>query len=189
MGRRHIGCMRNLHSVWLATAAMVLAAFAVVPPAGLAARTYVLPAEADDFARRVLAVHNRERARLGIAPLAWDPRLSERARQWAQVLARSDSLEHSGEGGLGENLWMGSAGWYTPEQMIEGFIAERGAFRPGRFPDVSRTGDWSDVGHYTQVIWPETRTVGCALAQNARDEVMVCHYWPAGNVVGERVPG
>lgn len=191
--------MTHLRAAWLSVAAIVLAVLAFTPIAGLSARTYAAArggadpregmADPDDFARRVLAAHNRERARLGLAPLRWDPRLSERAMQWAQVLALHDTLEHSGDWGLGENLWMGSARWYTPEQMIEDFIAERTAFRPGRFPDVSRTGDWSDVGHYTQVIWPETRAVGCALARNARDEVMVCRYWPAGNVLGERVPG
>jgi hypothetical protein len=82
---------------------------------------------------------------------------------------------------------MGWGSRWSPEQMVGSFLSERGAFRPGRFPDVSDTGDWSDVGHYTQVIWPETRDVGCALAEAGRQEVMVCRYWPAGNVDGQRV--
>ena len=66
-------------------------------------------------------------------------------------------------------------------------LACRAAFRPGVFPDVSRTGRWSDVGHYTQIIWPETQEVGCATALNASHEVLVCRYWPAGNVIGYRL--
>ncbi|PKP92679.1 MAG: SCP-like extracellular, partial [Alphaproteobacteria bacterium HGW-Alphaproteobacteria-15] len=39
----------------------------------------------------------------------------------------------------------------------------------------------------TQIIWPETQEVGCATARNHRHEVLVCRYWPAGNVTGRRL--
>ena len=140
------------------------------------------------LAQRLLASHNEERARMGLPPLRWNVRLSQEAGQWASSLARRGAFEHSGErDDAGENLWMGSADWFSPEQMVGAFIAERRAFRPGRFPHVSRTGNWADVGHYTQIIWPETRDVGCALARNRGHDVLVCRYWPAGNVYGERV--
>ena len=71
--------------------------------------------------------------------------------------------------------------------MIGFFVEEKRHFRPGNFPEVSRTGQWSDVGHYTQVIWPGTRELGCAIARTRSDEVLVCRYWPAGNVWGERI--
>jgi uncharacterized protein YkwD len=153
-------------------------------PATTSAGEYAGSAEA--FAQRVLASHNRERARMGLPSLRWSARLSQDAGSWAGSLARRGTLEHS-DGDDGENLWMGSANWYSPEQMVGDFISERSAFRPGRFPNVSRTGDWSDVGHYTQIIWPETQAVGCALARDRGQEVLVCRYWPAGNVEGERV--
>jgi hypothetical protein len=61
-------------------------------------------------------------------------------------------------------------------------------FRAGRFPDVSATGNWADVGHYTQIIWPTTQRVGCSISRSVKDEVLVCRYWPAGNVVNKPVP-
>ena len=70
--------------------------------------------------------------------------------------------------------------------MVEGWIEEKKYFRPGRFPDNSTTGDFADVGHYTQLMWRETGRVGCALAEGAAEEVLVCRYRTAGNVVGER---
>jgi uncharacterized protein YkwD len=147
------------------------------------------PAEDGAFATRVLTMHNGERKNLGIAPLAWSPELAAQARQWAMSLARRRTFEHSSGGsGQGENLWMGMAGYYSPEDMIGGFLAERRWFRPGVFPRVSRTGRWSDVGHYSQIVWPATRQVGCALARGGGDEYLVCRYWPAGNVMGQRVP-
>ena len=161
-------------------------------PALLLLLAMALPAAAaaqDPFAGRVLAMHNGERGNLGIAPLAWSARLAEEARQWAASLARRGAFEHSAGGsGQGENLWMGTAGYYAPEDMIGGFLAERRHFRPGVFPAVSRTGNWSDVGHYSQIVWPGTRQVGCALVRGDGNEYLVCRYWPAGNVMGQQVP-
>jgi hypothetical protein len=80
---------------------------------------------------------------------------------------------------------MGSAGYFSAEDMIGGFVSERDKFRAGTFPRVSRTGNWADVGHYTQLIWPTTREVGCAVAKGQGNDVLVCRYAPAGNVYGE----
>ncbi len=66
-------------------------------------------------------------------------------------------------------------------------MAERDKFRAGTFPQVSRTGNWADVGHYTQLIWPRTQEVGCAVAKGAVNDVLVCRYSPAGNIVGETI--
>ncbi|WP_225206806.1 CAP family protein [Novosphingobium huizhouense] len=139
----------------------------------------------------MLDAHNGERLRLGLRPLAWSETLASAAREWAEQLARIDDLEHSDNSdrsNMGENLWMGTKGDFTPEEMVDGFIDERKDFTPGTFPDVSRTGDWADVGHYTQLIWPDTKQVGCGIAQNRQSEVLVCRYYPAGNVDGEQVP-
>lgn len=151
-----------------------------------------LPARAeapDAFAAQMLAGHNAERSRLGIAPLMWSARLAEEARGWASNLAARGVLQHSGnEGGTGESLWIGTRGAYPPSEMIAAFVGERKHFQPGRFPAVSRTGRWSDVGHYTQLIWPRTREVGCAVVQGRNWDVLVCRYYPAGNIYGQQVP-
>lgn len=157
----------------------LLLAFGTVP-------AYTSP----NFAGSVLAAHNRERMRLGLSGLDWNPRLADGAAQWARKLAVDGRLQHSNldqRSGAGENLWMGTAGHYSTEHMIGSFTEEKALFVPGRFPDVSRSGRWQDVGHYTQMIWPETREVGCAIAQARGFDVMVCRYWPAGNWIGQPV--
>ena len=63
-------------------------------------------------------------------------------------------------------------------------VDERKYYWPGRFPYVSRTGNWSHVAHYTQIIWPAWRRVGCATASNRSNDYLVCRYLPAGNIVG-----
>ena len=137
-----------------------------------------------------LAAHNIAREDVGLAPLQWNPTLARDAEDWAIHLAQRRTFGHAPHDvrkGQGENLWRGSRGRYSPWQMIALFVAEKRDFRPGTFPDVSRTGRWSDVGHYTQIIWPATQEVGCATALNRNDELLVCRYWPAGNVMGTRL--
>ena len=56
--------------------------------------------------------------------------------------------------------------------------------RPGRFPAVSRTGRWSDVGHFTAIVWPTNRRIGCAFGRSPRWDVLVCRYFPSGNFEG-----
>jgi hypothetical protein len=139
---------------------------------------------------RVLAAHNRERSALGLPALQWDPALAADAAPWAARLAKLGTLEHAPDADEddpeGENLWLGTKGAFTPEQMVGLWIEEKAHYRPGPIPSVSRTGDFEDVGHYTQVVWRDTDKVGCALAGGGQDEVLVCRYRTAGNVEGER---
>ena len=140
---------------------------------------------------RLLAAHNRERSAAGIEPLAWDPALAVEAAAWGGELAASGDFEHADfdpddPDPQGENLWAGTRGAFTPEQMVGLWIEEKKLFRAGRFPDNSATGRFEDVGHYTQLMWRETDRVGCALAKGAEEEVLVCRYRTAGNVEGER---
>ncbi len=145
---------------------------------------------AEPFADELLLAHNRERANFGSAPLKWSPQLAREAQDWADHLAREGVMRHATHAqrkGRGENLWMGSAGYFSLTEMMSYFIAEKQHFKPGEFPHVSRTGRWRDVGHYTQIVWHETQDVGCAVARGKRDEILVCRYWPAGNTYGRKV--
>lgn len=138
---------------------------------------------------RILAAHNRARLAVGVEPLAWNPQLVASARRWAQHLSRTGRFEHAAESAdapEGENLWAGTHGSYAPEAMVSAWVREKRYFRPGAFPDNSTTGRVEDVGHYTQVVWRDTRQVGCALATGGEEDVLVCRYSQAGNYIGER---
>lgn len=142
------------------------------------------------FAAELLDSHNAERDRFGAEPLRWSLRLAREAQIWAKRLADEGRLRHASNderGGAGENLWMGTAGLYSADEIVGTFVEEGRYFRPGIFPDISRTGNWRDVGHYSQVVWPETRQLGCAVARNNQDDFLVCRYWPAGNTYGVEI--
>lgn len=135
-----------------------------------------------------LYAHNRERASLGMPDLRWNAKLASDAQGWADTLASRGAFEHSRDRGpTGESLWTGTGGYFSANEMIGHFIDEKRVFRPGRFPDNATNGNWRSVGHYTQIIWRDTREVGCALAHGRGRDVLVCRYWPAGNVRGQFV--
>ncbi|MFQ3615714.1 MAG: CAP family protein [Cyanobacteriota bacterium] len=144
---------------------------------------------AEAFTDTVLSAHNRYRAELNLPPLQWSDALAQNAQGWADVLAARGGrrLEHSQGTGEGENLWMGTAGYFSYDDMVTGWGDEKQYFRPGTFPNVSTTGNWADVGHYTQIIWRDTTHVGCGLATAGGNDILVCRYSPPGNYSGRRV--
>ncbi|MGB5900521.1 MAG: CAP family protein [Geitlerinemataceae cyanobacterium] len=137
----------------------------------------------------ILGAHNQYRAEVDVPPLAWSDALAGDAQEWADYLASlgGDELEHAENTGQGENLWMGTAGFFSYTEMVTSWGEEQQNFIGGTFPDVSATGNWSDVGHYTQMVWRETTQVGCGMATAGGNNILVCRYSPPGNFVGEFV--
>src|SRR5690606_34964303 len=81
-------------------------------------------------------------------------------------------------------------GYRSPAEMIQVMVDERTMYVPGLYPNVSTTGDWYDVGHYTQIVWPWTTHVGCAIESSEFFDYTVCRYTPPGNRDGNPlVPG
>lgn len=165
---------------------LVAAIAAAVAPAANAQ-----PLLASEFPALILKAHNVERAALGLPPLVWDNNLGNAAAAYAQQMAFTGVFQHSDRRTrprTGENLWYGTHGAFSVETMVRSWASEKRFFRPGIFPNVSRTGNWMDVAHYTYMVWPTTRRIGCALASTARMDYLVCRYAPKGNVDGKPVP-
>lgn len=82
----------------------------------------------------------------------------------------------------------GTTNAFTLTQIVDAWGGEAQYFREGSFPDVSTTGSWVDVGHYMQLVWKNTTSVGCAgIAGSDGNYRLVCRYSPPGNVTGQRV--
>jgi len=79
-------------------------------------------------------------------------------------------------------------GTMTPEQLVGMWSAEKRLLAPGSmvFPASSRSGRWEDIAHYTQMVWPTTTRVGCAIFA-ADWDYLVCRYSPPGNIDGKRI--
>ncbi|HTV21284.1 MAG TPA: CAP domain-containing protein [Polyangiaceae bacterium] len=148
--------------------------------------------------------HQRARARPEISPplaaLVWSPTLAKAARRWVTHLAeRCQGLEHERRVRYGQNLAARSSiaedSRFAPASVIDGWLAEAQCWTPGKIGvsdrcDTACVGrlNSSGCGHFTQLVWRATRTVGCAYATCRRegflDEYWVCNYDPAGNVRG-----
>jgi len=152
--------------------------------------------------QEILATHNRYRAEVGTPALQWSNSLAAGAQQWADYLAltgqfhHSDSRRRHGTPGVGENLLRvlraalapGSGlAVYTVTQLVDIWGDEKRYFVGGIFPNVSSTGNWEDVAHYTQIVWKNTTQVGCGVATGNDDIILVGRYSPPGNVDGKSV--
>ena len=157
---------------------MILIALSIIPPLFMQA-----------YQTEITTCHNQYRSDInkGIAALKWSNDLASGAQQWADYLSSSNKFEHSGNANTGENIWMGSPG-ASPTSMVQAWGAEKIFFKYGIFPDVSTTGNWMDVGHYTQIIWRNTTDVGCGSASGSDGmDRFVCRYSPPGNFIGSPV--
>ncbi len=138
--------------------------------------------------RTALGAHNQARAGFGVAPLAWSGQLATEAMGHAQYMARTGIYGHDQTPGrrkkMGENLWRGQRDLFSYDIMVGVMVEEARLFRPGIFPDNSANGDWHAVAHYTQIVWPTTTEVGCAVASSATTDYFVCRYAPTGNKDG-----
>jgi hypothetical protein len=136
----------------------------------------------------VLSAHNEARGRFGVAALAWSDQLASEALVHARYMAQTGVYGHDRTPGRrkksGENLWRGQRGVFSYDIMVGVMVDEARHFRAGAFPNNSRTGNWNDVAHYTQIVWPTTTEVGCALASSATTDYFVCRYAPTGNKDG-----
>ena len=142
-----------------------------------------------ELAVRLLMAHNRERAAVGAPPLEWDQTLADHAASYGPVLASLGRLVHSpreGRPGERENLAMAWHGTMSPEELVGMWSRERQLLEPGSylFPGASRTGNWEDIAHYTQMVWPTTTHVGCAI-YSADWDYLICRYSPPGNKDGK----
>jgi Cysteine-rich secretory protein family len=144
--------------------------------------------DVNGMAQEILNAHNSHRSEVGVPPLTWSDTLASSAQDWANQLASSGTFEHSHTEGQGENLWMGTSGAFSFTNMVDGWGNEKQYFKGGIFSDVSSTGNWADVGHYTQVVWRETSEVGCAVADGGDGNTyLVCRYTSPGNFEGQPV--
>jgi hypothetical protein len=144
-----------------------------------------------EIAERILAAHNKERAAVGAPPLQWDATLADHAASYGPVLASLRRLVHSprdNRPGERENLAMAWHGTLAPEDLVGMWSRERQLLVPGSylFPATSRTGKWEDIAHYTQMVWPTTTHVGCAIYP-ADWDYLICRYSPPGNKDGKPI--
>jgi uncharacterized protein YkwD len=171
---------------------MVLALLAASPSAAANLPSPNWPAPADRGPQllryTVLNAHNAARSRFGVAPVSWSEQLAAEAMVHASYMATTGIYGHDQTPGrrkrMGENLWRGTRGVFSYDVMVGVMVDEARFFRPGAFPNNSANGNWLAVAHYTQIVWPTTTEIGCAVASSPTTDYFVCRYAPTGNKDG-----
>ena len=138
------------------------------------------PVGASAFSADIVSAHNRVRARADVPPLVWSPRLAAIARDWANTLLARKQFFHRPNGSYGENLFEITGANALPAQVVDEWADE------SRNYNYRSNGCRGVCGHYTQIVWRDTKEVGCAVARGRGSEVWVCNYDPPGNWVGKR---
>ena len=176
--------------------------FFLITACSLSSTTHQKPifVEPTDLQNALLG-HNIVRENLGLNPFHWSDKMVRYAQEWAnhQATTKNCKMQHRPhhEGKFkqvyGENLF-----WASPKRWSDGKVERQ------RITILEVIKAWTDevvdydyqhnsctageqCGHYTQIVWRETRAVGCAIALCPdQSQLWVCNYDPPGNYIGER---
>ncbi|XP_065093092.1 uncharacterized protein LOC135713787 [Ochlerotatus camptorhynchus] len=134
------------------------------------------------FNQQVLAEHNQLRAKHSAAPLTLDSTLSKCAQEWANNIASRNCMQHRPNNRYGENIYASFG--RTNISGVEVVRLWYNEIKNYRFGQANPT-NFSQVGHFTQVVWKRSTKLGVGIAKNGTNVYVVCNYSPPGNYGGQ----
>jgi glioma pathogenesis-related protein 2 len=141
------------------------------------------PLDLAAFRAAALKQHNIYRAKHGVSPLVLSTQINDVAQKYAEQLARTNRLVHSGNKHYGENLYASSSSTPAPprpEAVVESWYNEIQHY------NFNKPGFRSATGHFTQVVWKSSQELGMGIAQAADGTwYVVGNYRPPGNIANQ----
>lgn len=139
-------------------------------------------AQGTTIQQQFLSPHNDARAQVGVEALVWNNTVAAYALDYANHRIADCALQHSG-GEYGENLFK-SLGISDPiGGAVKAWVNESQYYNYSS----NSCAEGEVCGHYTQVVWRNTRRLGCAKVKCTDDwNFVICNYDPPGNYVGQR---
>jgi uncharacterized protein YkwD len=139
------------------------------------------------FVKSVMAVHNQERALVGVSPLTWNDTLAADAQTWAEHVATTGDFAHSTcSECYGENLAARNHTTAVPvAQELANWVSEKNNYKGEPFDPTTQTNASNVYAHYTQMVWNNTSQIGCGTDSGGGVDYVVCRYTPPGNILGQ----
>nr|XP_039265709.1 uncharacterized protein LOC120341288 [Styela clava] len=135
----------------------------------------------DTFEKACLDAHNAYRKAHNTRPLKWNKQCSEKAKAWANTMAKTGNFKHS-DNKLGENIACAMGVDFTGEYATKMWYSE---IKDYSFENHG-TKNGKPVGHFTQVVWKESTEAGFGFAKAENGMMYACgNYTPQGNVYGQ----
>lgn len=134
-------------------------------------------------AHEFLHEHNKIRAEVGEPPLVWDKKLARYALRYANKRKADCALVHSPGDEFGENIYWGKHfERHSATTAVRNWVSETQYYNKGTHSCAAN----QMCGHFTQIIWRNTKRVGCARVKCESGGVFtVCEYDPPGNYQNE----
>jgi len=128
---------------------------------------------------------NLARKNVGVDILSLNVNLNKMAQYWASHLVNTSEIqphEDIRKLRLGESI---TSIWHEFDKKPNAGEVVNEWLCSGRFHN--RTHHVQLAANYTQLVWRSTKEVGCAFCHNPIDHrtIVVCYFYPAGNVQGQ----
>uniref|UniRef100_A0A0K0DVX1 SCP domain-containing protein n=1 Tax=Strongyloides stercoralis TaxID=6248 RepID=A0A0K0DVX1_STRER len=120
---------------------------------------------------------NKYRALHQVPIVTVNTTIQKGAQDWANYLANTiQSLKHSSSG-FGENLAYSSSS--IANNIVKMWYDEV------KYYDFNKPGFTSKTGHFTQLVWKNSKQVGFGITEKNGIVYVVCRYFPPGNYLGQ----
>ncbi|XP_041050374.1 retinitis pigmentosa 1-like 1 protein [Carcharodon carcharias] len=139
------------------------------------------PTKLSTFELEALNAHNEYRRLHATPPLTYNKEMIKDCQEWAEVLAPKGDMEHS-DTKNGENIWYK---WSSGEMVFTGKDPVDAWYEEIKDYDYSNPGFAAATGHFTQLLWKDTKEMAIAYSVSGQVAISVAHYSPAGNITNE----
>ncbi|XP_075542852.1 Golgi-associated plant pathogenesis-related protein 1-like isoform X2 [Dermacentor variabilis] len=128
--------------------------------------------------------HNSYRRIHGVPDLKHSDELSNYAQAWAERLAKTGQFKHRSKSPYGENIYMSYNS--DPNFEVNGSAPVDSWYSEIKYHNYDSDNFNPRTGHFTQVIWKNSRWLGTGVAKSADGKVfVVSNYKPRGNIMGQ----
>ena len=138
--------------------------------------------EFSKFALEALETHNKYRVKHHSPPLVLNKELCKIAQDYSEKLLQNNAVKYSfGKfkgNDMGENIFMCQGSEATGEMATNDWYNE---IKNHNFKKDFQ----KDTGHFTQIIWKDTKEVGFGVANRGNIYYVVANYYPPGNFLGQ----